>query len=247
MNVYEISGVTGIGFRIQTRVYLTNSPWGYNSFFIDGSSVSWDCGVLNRNCDDPYIPEGSYQIDIVATKNYDSIKTGPVGFPSTIASVNFDSAIATKLQLTPTKITLKASTCDFAPQQSSLLFSMGDVSAATFTGMGSLSPLVAPSNAIAVTCDKDVSMNMTLSGTQAQGGNDSAVALNNREDMATGIGVQFLYDNNIMHLNEAIGPITLSEAATTYTLPLTARYIQTAPAVTAGVANTTAVLQVTYN
>ncbi|MEG5548276.1 fimbrial protein [Enterobacter wuhouensis] len=96
-------------------------------------------------------------------------------------------------------------------------------------------------------CDPQANINITLRGTQNPDVYDSSVlALTGQgnSDVARGVGVQLLYHNtpltfnNRIHLKRSAGGQEL--------LPITARYYQTRETVSAGKANASATLDLTY-
>ncbi|EGT0622715.1 MULTISPECIES: fimbrial protein [Citrobacter] len=102
---------------------------------------------------------------------------------------------------------------------------------------------------IDLNCDAGARINASLSGTQsAETSNDSILALSGAgtSGVAKGIGIQLLYDGTPLKLNNNI---VLKTSAGGQEFPpgtFTARYFQTKDNVTAGSANATATLNITY-
>lgn len=102
---------------------------------------------------------------------------------------------------------------------------------------------------IGLDCDAGARINVSLSGTQnADTSNNSVLALNNSDSpgSATGVGIQLLYDNNPLKLGDHIALKTSSGGNEFPVNAFTARYYQTKAIATAGEANTTATLNLTY-
>ncbi|MFP2412591.1 fimbrial protein [Citrobacter braakii] len=102
---------------------------------------------------------------------------------------------------------------------------------------------------IDLNCDAGARINASLSGTQsAETANDSILALSGAgmSGVASGIGIQLLYGNTPLKLDNNI---VLKTSAGGQEFPpgaFTARYFQTKNNVTAGSANATATLNITY-
>ena len=128
----------------------------------------------------------------------------------------------------------------------SLSFPIGNVSASEFLGKGTIS---AEKNTVNITlsCDPHANINITLNGIQnADSSDGSVLALSNQGQtgVAEGVGVQLLYDNQPIQINQLL-PLKQSQGGQE-SFPLTARYIQTKDAVKPGSANATATLNLTY-
>ena len=128
---------------------------------------------------------------------------------------------------------------------SNLSFNLGDISVNEFTASGTVSQKTAVDN-LKLNCDPGANINVMLEGTQnADMPNDNSVlALSAGNHVASGIGVQFLYDGAPLKLNTRL-PLKTS-AGGDELFPLTAQYIQTKRTVTAGSANAVATLNISY-
>lgn len=125
---------------------------------------------------------------------------------------------------------------------------LGDVKRTTFNGVGSTSP--AQSFTVPLVCSRATKVSMTLSP-GASGAYNASNGIINLDTpasgkKATGVGIQLLYSNAAKALNTAFS-VGSATAAGTFNVPLSARYYQTATAVTAGQANGTATFTMTYN
>jgi type 1 fimbria pilin len=96
-------------------------------------------------------------------------------------------------------------------------------------------------------CDAGTQVNVKLTGTQnSSTGVNSVLQLTGAGSagVASGVGIQLLYNNVPLELNKNI--LLKTSAGGLETFPFTAQYYQTAARVTGGTANTTATLEMTY-
>lgn len=103
--------------------------------------------------------------------------------------------------------------------------------------------------AIDLNCDASTNINLTLAPGNA-GAADAAKGIINIDNAgagktASGVGVQVMYNNAPLALNSRIAVATTA-ADGSYSIPLKARYYQTQPAVTPGIANANATFTLTY-
>ncbi|GAK27248.1 fimbrial protein [Serratia liquefaciens FK01] len=133
--------------------------------------------------------------------------------------------------------------CDL--NSTSINVPLGDVLDIKFTGVG-----VTTGDKVfnvGLTCDKDAKINVALAGTQNSEASDTSVlALTNAGQTGTakGVGVQLLYGGVPLKINNNI--LLKTSPGGQETLPFTARYYQTNKQVTAGKANSSATLNITY-
>ena len=128
-----------------------------------------------------------------------------------------------------------------------MVFPLGDVPVSTFGNTVGFVPNVSSTQNLGLDCDAGANINVALNATQNPDSADpSVLALNNQggTDTADGVGVQLLYNDMPLVLNDRI--VLNNTAGGVETFPLKARYIQTKTAVTAGDASTSATLQLTY-
>ena len=125
-----------------------------------------------------------------------------------------------------------------------MAFFMGNVSAQDFTAINSVSDMTDTEN-LNINCDSGANINVTLNGTQNADSTDpSILALSPGQSFATGVGVQLLYNNQPLVLNNLLNLKTSTGGQESF--PITARYIQIKDTVTPGTANATATLNITY-
>jgi type 1 fimbria pilin len=123
---------------------------------------------------------------------------------------------------------------------------MDKVSTKDFTGVGATaSPKTVT---IPLNCNAGTKVSVTLDGTRHSSGIAGVLALDSSgsTSVATGLGLQLLYNNTAVTLGSATS-VGATTSNGTYNVGLTARYYQTAATVTAGQANSTATFTMTYN
>ncbi|ELQ6148850.1 fimbrial protein [Cronobacter turicensis] len=129
-----------------------------------------------------------------------------------------------------------------------LIFPIGDVLASKFgTSVGTIPSGAQNTQNLGLNCDANANINVTLSGTQNADVSDTSVlALTGQgsSDVASGVGVQLLYNNSPLKLNNRI--VLKKSSGGQETFPLVARYYQTKSTVTTGKANASATLDLTY-
>ena len=128
-----------------------------------------------------------------------------------------------------------------------LVFPLGDVPVSTFGSTIGFIPDVSTTQNLGLECDAGANINVSLNGTQNPDSSDASVlALNNQggSDIASGVGIQLLYNDIPLVLNNNI--VLKNSPGGVETFPLKARFIQTQTTVTAGDASTNATLQLTY-
>ncbi len=155
--------------------------------------------------------------------------TGPTGFRSdagiTIASVDVSSVSCT---LGSAAINVK----------------MGDVSTAAFQGPGTSTASRTQAFKIPLNCAKGTSINVRLDGT-AHDANQGMLKLDQGPATAAGVAIQLLYDDKPVKIGERFNG-GVADADGEYSIPLKARYVQTAGSVTPGFANGSATFTLTY-
>lgn len=231
--VYE-TGYTGIGLAMWGQSY-TSGPKVLisNSTSAGTFTVEWHYALIKTASTtatgymtiNPFSSRGLQCIDSAgATVISPSIQANAVGIIATIATA--------ACGVTTTSINV----------------SMGDAKRTSFTGLGSTSS--AQNFTIPLSCNKATKVSISISPGASGAYNTASGILNidpaNSGVKATGIGIQLLYNNVPLPLNTVtnVGSVT---AASTFNVPLSARYYQTANTVTAGSANGTATFVMTYN
>jgi type 1 fimbria pilin len=130
----------------------------------------------------------------------------------------------------------------------SLTFPIGDVLVETFSGVIGTTPRQGGNTQnLGLDCDAAANINISLSGIQNPDVETSSVlALTGQgnEGVAKGVGVQLLYNDVPLELNNRI--VLKPSTGGQESLPITARYYQTQTEVTPGTANASATLNLTY-
>ncbi|MDO8233664.1 fimbrial protein [Citrobacter werkmanii] len=151
-----------------------------------------------------------------------------------------------------TQISLDANTqvtvlaCSVSSQ--TLNFNLGDINASEFSNQPGFNPPRSDSQNLGLNCEASANINVELMGTQNPDvtSDTSVLALNGQgtQGTADGVGIQMLYNNVPLHLNNRI--VLKRSAGGQETFPLVARYYQTRSVVRPGSANATATLNITY-
>lgn len=164
------------------------------------------------------------------------IVSGWFGDPSqTFVSVSLDS-----------ETTINVLSCSLSSQ--SLSFNLGTISAAEFGTQSGFIPSRSDTQNIGLNCDPGTNINIELKGMQNPDamGDDTVLALSGqgRPTVADGVGVQFLYNDSPLRINNRLA--LKQSPGGQETFPIVARYYQTKPVVKAGDADATATLEITY-
>lgn len=186
---------------------------------------------------------GYYIISLVKTGEM----TSGVLTPGLIAQAWFGSPgnYFTQISLDATS-RVSVLSCSLSSQV--ITFDLGTLSASEFSHAVGFSPQRTATQNIGLYCNPGANINIELKGTPNPdaAGEGSVLALTGQggENTADGVGVQLLYNdiplkmNNRMLLKQSPGGQEM--------FPVTARYYQTKTIVTAGEANATATLDITY-
>ncbi|ENA0610257.1 fimbrial protein [Enterobacter bugandensis] len=181
------------------------------------------------------------------------IKTGPIrsgilpaGTLAKVTVMEYDNEFHDGVIVNTTGGTVTVVACSINTPL--LTFPIGDIPVSRFgSAAGTIPAGTENTQNLGLNCDADANINVELTGTQNPDlGNDSVLALTGQgdSDVATGVGVQLLYNGTPLQLNNRI--VMKQSAGGQETLPLTARYYQTRSSVTTGKANATATLNLTY-
>jgi len=129
-----------------------------------------------------------------------------------------------------------------------LVFPIGEVLASSFGSTVGTTPSGAQmTQNLGLNCDSGANINATLTGIQNPDlSDDSVLALSGQgsEGVASGVGVQLLYNGSPLRLNRNM--VLKQTSGGQESLPITARYYQTQTSVSTGTANTSATLILTY-
>jgi type 1 fimbria pilin len=227
------TNISGVGIQFFGWDYLNGA-----TIYPNGPGVSFNGNAVG----------GYIQLYIGVTL----VKVGPIT-SSPIAGQNLaayslsDSVCGDSLFVGNLSIASTGSVTETAcsSNNSNLNIDFGTISANEFSGIGN-SPRSSNVN-LQLTCNSQARINMSLKGIQNTDTQDTSIlALSNSGDpsVAKGIGVQFLYNNMPLHINDNMVLKTSSGGQESF--PLEVHYYQTLPNVTAGSANATATLSMIY-
>ncbi|MGY9341893.1 fimbrial protein [Citrobacter braakii] len=189
--------------------------------------------------------QGAVNIDSGVT--VDLYKTGPITSKNIDSGLYFQKTYGDLEVIRGSVVAGQVIQLACSLNSSTITVPLPDALGSAFTGRGTTKGDTAFT--INLNCDAGTRINASLSGTQnAETANDSILALSGAgtSEVASGIGIQLLYDNTPLKLNNNI---VLKTSAGGQEFPpgaFTARYFQTKDNVTAGSANATATLNITY-
>lgn len=230
VRVYSTS-VTGVGYAL-----AVNSCGWQN---VGSSDYTDDCstsGIINGG-------------NVRQTYRIRLYKTGPAA-SGTITNRRIGAGITrianvwdNEVQININTIQVTALACSL--NSTSINVPLGDVLSTKFTGVGSTTG--DKNFDLGLTCDKDAKINVSLAGTQnADTTETSVLALTNtgQAGTASGVGVQLLYGGTPLKINNNV--LLKTSPGGQEALPFSARYYQTKTNVSAGLANSSATLNITY-
>lgn len=250
----HITGVRASGtynsLQNGVRVYNTNVTGIGYALAIKGCSGGWDSIVSDKNYNETcYISGGwasgnvqdAYRVTLYKTGSITSgtITRQPIGAGITSLSGVWDNEAP--ININSIKVTALACSLN----STSINVPLGDVAATKFTGIASTAG--DKGFDLGLSCDKDARINVSLAGTQnADTAETSVLALTSagQTGTASGVGVQLLYGGTPLKISNNI--LLKTSLGGQESLPFTARYYQTLADVGAGVANSSATLNITY-
>lgn len=226
-DVYE-TNVSGVGIKVKagtSTIYYTNPDTVSGTTSHNGDAWAWSTWGT------------SFEITL--------IKTGPIsnGDITGVTAKFIMDGLGDLLTLNINAGKIIALACSV--NTSKIDAPLGDVYIPSFTGVGSTPKSY--NFDVGLDCDAGANINMSLTGTQSAETSDTSIlALTDDGEgkVATGVGVQILYNDMPLKLNENI--VLKKSQGGQESLPFTARYYQTKPTVKTGSANATATLNITY-
>lgn len=127
-------------------------------------------------------------------------------------------------------------------------FNLGDINASEFSDHSGFTPARRDTQNLGLNCEPHANINIELLGAKNPDAlaDPSVLALTGQgnADAADGVGIQLLYSNELLKLNNRI--VLKQSSGGQETFPLTARYYQTKNSVKPGHASATATLNITY-
>ncbi|WP_261280201.1 fimbrial protein [Serratia quinivorans] len=231
--VYD-SGVPGVGYLVSGS-HIGTSWWNVtsdNNYRISISNpVILDSGYVNYAFRIKLIKTGPARSGIITSKR---IAAGVTHFGN-----DWDTEVPIYIN----NVNVTALACSLT--NTTISVPLGDVQSSAFSGITTTAG--DKTFNLGLSCDKDANINVALAGTQNADTTDTSVlALTNagQSGTASGVGVQLLYGSVPLKLNNNI--LLKTSAGGQETLPFSARYYQTKTAIGAGLANSSATLNITY-
>lgn len=254
------TNITGLGVRVSAQ----NQAGPYDSAMpIDNDWHNGDRGSTHN------LNNSQYKVEFVTLGG--PISSGQMSFGSPLAQVEFRESsshtaygdVASNVALTNTNVTIKAMGCN--ADVSSINFAFGSIKMAEFD---STTKIAAPdTQTVTLSCESGTNVSLSLNATPAAGNNanNTVIALTGEgsADVASGIGVQlglqssgYNSGSNGLPINQNITLFSSLRNGSTYSsggtgaqeqLIFSASYFKTGSQVTAGSANASASLTLTYN
>ncbi|MEX1843610.1 fimbrial protein [Enterobacter cloacae] len=260
-------GIKSMGTYVTTiaqrRVYSTNiAGIGYAVGFVDANDCklsayidgtnSFNAGPDHRAvCNTSWgwaknvIPTG--QIKLTFYKTATTTGSGTVNSAQIVTPVMQDNGSwiggTYPSPVTMNSFTVTTTACSVT--NAAVKVPLGNVLSTAFTGTGTTA---AEKNfTIDLDCDASTRVNLTLEGAKDSSGAAGVLALTQETSgtTASGVGVQVLYNNTPVTFGSMFN-VGTATAKGAYTIPLTARYYQTADKVAGGQANSLATFTITY-
>ncbi|UNC52645.1 fimbrial protein [Enterobacter huaxiensis] len=237
------TNLPGVGIRIEVpknTVPTPSTPTGPYIKYVNDTTYNQSRANINS---DRKTGLASYNVELV--------KTGPItgGELTSGWLLRTVSAISASTQYTMSRLyigggTIVSQSCKV--DNNVINVTMNDVMDTDFNGLGSTTPEV--SFNIPLQCEASQKVTVKLSA-GASGGFDSAKGILNLDTVsdstvAEGVGLQILFNNNPVPFETDLSVGTSTVGA--YNIPFTARYYQTGAKVSAGIANASASVLLTY-
>lgn len=251
-----------IGTQVASGITLTADGVTYPVFPTGVSNIGFAIGVRDIN-QSTYIPLSTTLTQVLGGGGYWNLtSTGRVIFVATgkltagtytstsktvgsLRAYNSSGTIMSTNSIVLPAVTFNVNVTSCTVNNATVPVGLGDVSKSQFTGVGSSSSAIAYN--ISLNCSTGTPVKLTLDGTADSSNTTGVLALTSAgtAGVASGLGVQLLYNSSPVTLGSIITVGTTTSAGA-YSIPLTARYYQTASTVTAGKANSTATFTMTY-
>lgn len=238
-NNISSTSVPGLGARVSlvagSSTNYLNTKWGS----LHAAAANQVTVILN-------IPAYTWKVELIKTGPLGS-GTLPVGTTLATLSMEAPPALGGGSELAKLRVKSAASIIPISCSLSntSINVVLSSISADKLTAVGTTTG--DKSFNVNLDCDKDTKVSVSLAGTQnAETTETSVLALTSagQSGIATGVGVQLLYDGTALKRGTNVRLKTASGGKET--LSFSARYYQTKKDVTVGRANTTATLNITY-
>ncbi|QGH59850.1 fimbrial protein [Serratia proteamaculans] len=239
------TNIPGIGYAI--GITSTNSCIGNNAYVdgaetLDGNANNRIICVSNLGFNGSATPAGRFKLTFY--------KTAAVTGSGIVENMNAGSMIINYMNswqpdsvLTMNSFTVSTTACSVT--NTAIKVPMGNVLKAAFSGQGSTTPEKGFS--INLDCDAATRVNLTLDDPTGKSSQPGVLPLTTATEGTTagGVGIQVLYNDAPVTFGSMFNIATTTTKGA-MTIPLKARYYQTAGTVTAGKANSMATFTLTY-
>ncbi|AAF82890.1 fimbrial adhesin precursor [Xylella fastidiosa 9a5c] len=243
-NVYQ-TDVQGVGLRLYREAGKVSNYYPYDIPLRSNSNLS--------------INAGYFQVELIKTAA--TTGSGPIASNGLFTTYYDDGDGPGSPVLTSTLsglgITIVTSTCEVDAGSKNIVVNFGSVSSNTFNGLGSKGPerdftinLICQGGNVAEADQGQISVH--IDGTQDSSGQSGVLAITSASDAASNVGIELVdlltgsERQVVFGQNITLGRTT-SNASSTLSLPIRARYIQTQKGkVSPGAANGTATFTIEY-
>lgn len=243
---YFSTGIEGIGLRMTSNSTYWQGVWngGRLPIRLTGGSclwIHWDFTDANEFCGGSW---GKGGVNFELVKTAERTGSGRIHAPGTLIEASIEGHLkAFRFNLMETTVnTIK---CSVTTPVVNL--NIGEVDINSFRRQPGAVSIQKNTKSMGLMCDPGTNINVTVNGRQNSDTTDTSVlALTDQygDGTAKGVGVQLLYNNVPLRLNQRIELKTSSGGQEM--LPITARYFQTLNDVTTGEANASATMVLTY-
>lgn len=234
------TGVQGLGVEIYWNNSFTPPPYeDFNPQYIH--YMTWPRRVGKKLWNATFAPQGNWRMRLVVTG---PVSPGVTSLPAIGGRIDYDYVDVQQVQIGNTAVRLNVLAC-VTPD---VTVPLGSHVRPDFSGPGSVSPPV----------NFNVQVNSCPAGLSAVyygfnpatsmfGDQNNGIVTLDSSSTASGVGVQVLYnDGSPLPFNTWLRFWSYAGAAGNYTIPLKARYYQTAANVTPGTANSYIWLAMNY-
>lgn len=238
------SGVPGVGIAVENssgQRITSASGWACNS-------SATPIGRLGSDANRSF----SVSLKLMLIKTAQNISAGTISQAQTqwglgVFHNGSPSGVSLSNPTYPTisysgNVAVKTIACTVPP---SLNFPMGNISLAAFSGVGSVA--AAQTVNLPVTCNNTVAVSINMTSNSYVNQSLGVMNITNTAGAATGVGVQMFFNDTPINFGTDLLTGSITTANGTLNIPLTAKYYQTGPTITAGSANATATVNMIYN
>jgi type 1 fimbria pilin len=237
--IYSTS-LPGIGYAIGMED--TNNCLGTIQYVSETSNQNMLCGNAKAGMFTTFTMKGKARLTFYKTAS--TTGTGMVNSANVGASILLDgSTWRPDSVLIMSSFTVTTTACSVT--NTAIKVPMGDVLKTAFSGQGSTTP--EKNFGINLDCDAATRVNLTLDDPTGKSTLPGVLPLTTieKETTAGGVGIQVLYNDAPVKFGSMF-TIATTNTKGAMTIPLKARYYQTAGTVTAGKANSMATFTLTY-